>query len=585
MERQVGEGPEGVFEAIWAQAAKVLPAESFSIALSGPGPGQITYVLAVERGVRQVSQTRELGDGLSEVVIRTGRPLLVRNFELERGTLPLSWMGAPLIIGGKVQGLISVQSYRHGAFDQKDLSILSMLAGWAASSIESARRYKAQQQEAEASTALLRAARALGRETEQAGLFRAVAEIVPSLVACERCFVLGWDPELELFRTEWRWNALDRRPEQITLPPVLPSQSAAVSEMLSRTDVVVVPGSQMDRLGLLGDLVPLETGVVVLVPLTVDGDVVGMVVAARSEQGEGLSAREEGILRGLADIVGLALLSQRLHRQAGEAAALRELNDLKSRVISTISHELRTPLSFVQAGSELLMQRLFDPEQLRQVAGLVNQGAVRLAEVVDDVIEFADLQSGVVRLSPQLCQVPSVLRDAIAEATTPADAHRVLLEVVEPLPTVVLDRDKLKSVVVRLVRNAISFSQDPAPVQVRASMDGRELKVEVRDAGFGIPPEEMERMFDPFFRGEVSQSRCISGTGLGLSIVKQLVDLMGGRLSVESEVNKGTSVMVAVPVEGAEGEAPARDKEPGHAVPVDVPASLDDRPDDPVGRA
>jgi signal transduction histidine kinase len=545
----VGEGPEGVFEAIWAQAAKVLPVESFSVAICGPGPGQITYELVVEHGVKQVPQTRELGDGLGDVIIRTGRPLLVRNFESERGSLPLSWMGAPMTVGGKILGFISAQSYRQGAFDQKDLSILSMLASWAASSIDSAQRYRMQKQEAESSTALLQVARVLGRETEESSLIRSVVEMVPSLLECDRCSAWSWVPERREFLPEWRVNPVSRKAERFTSAPLPAEQIPAVSALLSGLDVVVVGESEQQRLGAVAELLPPEIRAVALVPLAVDGEVVGQVLVARSRPGEDFTAKEIGLLRGLADIVGLAFLNQRHHRQASEAAALRELNELKSRVISTISHELRTPLSFIQAGSELLMQRLFEPEQLRQVAGLVNQGSLRLAEVVDDIIEFADLQSGAVLISAQPCDPLAVVRDAVADAAEPANGHRVLLEATGPLPHVKVDREKLKSVVVRLVRNALNFSRDPSPVEVRVSVVDRRLNIEVRDAGYGIPPDELERMFDPFFRGEISQARCIPGTGLGLSIVKQLVEAMSGELAVESRLDKGTAVVVSIPVD------------------------------------
>lgn len=562
----MGAGPDGVFEAIWVQAAKVLPAESFSIALCGPGPSQITYELVVERGVKQVPQTRELGDGLSEVVLRTGKPLLVRNFELEKGCLPLSWMGAPMIAGGKVLGLLSAQSYRQGAFEQRDLSILATLASWAASSIEYSRRVRAQRQEVESSAALLRVARELGKETEESGLFRSVVEMVPTAVECDRCSVWSWVPDRREFRPAWRASPASRKAECFTSSPMRPDEIPAVAELLRTVDVVVVGDVEGGQLGAVSDMVPLEIGSVAFVPLAIDREVVGLIVVVRSRSQDGFSPWEMDLLRGLADIVGLALVNQRHHRQAGEAAALRELSDLKSRLISTISHELRTPLSFVQAGSELLMQRLFEPDQLRQVAGLVNQGAVRLAEVVDDIIEFADLQSGTILLSPQPTNLGALMRDAIADATGVAHGHRVLLDVDEPLPAVRVDRDKLKSVVARLVRNALNFSQEPAAVVVRLSLAEERVRIEVADSGIGIPPEDLEKVFDPFFRGELSQIRCVPGAGLGLSIVKQLVDIMGGDVSVQSEVDKGTAVVVSLPVEFIE---PAIRTGNGHGYPIE----------------
>ncbi|HEX2922907.1 MAG TPA: GAF domain-containing sensor histidine kinase, partial [Chloroflexota bacterium] len=535
------EGPNQVFETIWAQAAKVFSAEAFSVALCGPGPNQITYELVVDRGVRQVPQTSDLGDGLSQLVVRSGKPVLVRDFELEDGTMPLSWMGAPMLNGDRVIGLLIIQASRPDAFERRDLSVLSMLANWAAFAVDSSQRFQTQQQEAEAASALLQAARVLGRETDPDGLFRAVAETASTVVDCVRCSVWLWSADDQHFAPMWRSSVGKRKAEQFTSAPMRPTEIPAVVDMLRSQDVVVVGENESALLGVVGDALPLGLRSIALVPLARDGEIVAQMVIVRSSSGEEFTSKEIDMLRGFADIVGLTLNNLRQHKQAGEAAALREVSEVKSRLISTISHELRTPLSFVQAGSELLMQRLFEPDQLRQVAGLVNQGSLRLAEVVDDIIEFADLQSGTVQLTLLSANPVTVVRDAIEDAAGPAHGHRVALEATEPLPKVKMDGQKLKAVVVRLVRNALNFSQDPASVTVRLSADVDRLRVEVSDSGFGIPAEEVEKVFDPFFRGEVSQARCIPGTGLGLSIVKQLVDTMGGEVSMQSKVDSGTT--------------------------------------------
>jgi signal transduction histidine kinase len=545
----VTEGPKQLFETIWAQAAKVFSAESFSIALCGPGPNQITYELVVDRGVRQVPQTSDLGDGLGQLIVRSGKPLLVRDFELEDGTMPLSWMGAPMMNGEKVVGLITLQASRPDAFDRKDLSVLCMLANWAAFAVESSNRFQLQQQEADSASALLQVARVLSKETDSDGLFRAVSEIVSTVVDCVRCSVWQWSADGRHFQPMWRSSMGARKAEKFASAPMTPIEIPAVAQMLQSHDVVVVGDMESAQLGVVGEMLPMEMRSIALVPLARDGEVVAQMVIVRSHSGGKFTSGEVDLLRGLADIVGLAIKNLRHHRQASEAAALRELSEVKSRLISTISHELRTPLSFVQAGSELLMQRLFEPDQLRQVAGLVNQGALRLAEVVDDIIEFADLQSGAVQLTLLPTNPVTVVRDAIEDAAGPAHGHRVLLEASEPLAKVKMDGQKLKATIVRLVRNALNFSQDPSTVLVRLSMEGNRLRVEVSDSGFGIPAEEMVRVFDPFFRGEVSQTRCIPGTGLGLSIVKQLVETMGGEVSMQSKVDRGTAVVVSIPVQ------------------------------------
>lgn len=545
----MAQAPVKVYEAIWAQTARLLAAESFSVALCGPGPNQITYEFVVDRGVRQVPQTRELGDGLSDLVVRTGKPLLVRSFQMEEGSYPLSWMGAPMISADRILGLVAVQSYREGAYEQRDLSILGMLATWAGSAIESERSYRMQKQEAESSAVLLRVTRALTAETEESTLLRSTVEIVPTLVECDRCSGWWWMADREEFEPAWRCNAATRRSEEFTSAPLKPSGIPAIRQLLDAKDVVAVGGADSEQLGSLRDSLSMELHSVALVPMVTEGELMGLIAVVRARDGAGFTSREIDLLRALADIAALALQNLRYHRQKGEAAALRELNEMKSRLIATISHELRTPLSFVQAGSELLTQRLLDPEQLRQVAGLVNQGSTRLAEIVDDIIQFADLQSGAVSLYPASHNPTALIREAIDEVAGGTAAERVRLEAAEPMPMVRIDGERLRSIVVRLVRNALNFSHDTSPVVVRVTAPDGRLRIEVSDQGLGIPKEEVERVFEPFFRGEVSQARCIPGTGLGLSIVKRLVDAMGGEVAISSEPGKGTVVVVTVPVD------------------------------------
>ncbi|MGI5836885.1 MAG: ATP-binding protein [Chloroflexota bacterium] len=552
----MAEALEKVYEAIWAQTAKLLGAESFSVALCGPGPNQITYEFLIDRGVRQVPQTRELGDGLSDLVVRMGKPLLVRSFQLEDGSYPLSWMGAPMLSGDQVLGLVTVQRYREGAYQQKDLSILSTLAVWAASAIESRRSYQIQKQEAESSAVLLRVTRALTSEIEEPNLLRSIVEIAPTVVECDRCSTWRWVAERKEFEPSWRCNGHSKKAEEFESAPLRLEGVPAIGRLLETKDVVAVSDGDIEQLGTLRDSLSQELRYAALVPLMLEGELMGLIAVVRALEANSFTPREIDLLRTLADIAALAMQNLRHHRQKGEAAALRELSEMKSRLISTISHELRTPLSFVQAGSELLMQRLLDPEQLQQVAGLVNQGSVRLAEIVDDIILFADLQSGLMSFTPAPTDPTSLVIEVVDEVAGVSDSHRVAVNAADSLSTVLVDEAKLKSILVRLIRNALNFSPSDSPIEIDISFQENRLRIDVSDRGFGIPREEMDRLFDPFFRGEANQVRYVPGAGLGLSIVKQLVEAMGGEIIVDSKSGKGTTAAISIPVQKADGLQP-----------------------------
>lgn len=547
-ERQVH--PDKLFEAIWTRAARLFPADLFSIVIYEREGHRARYEMVIDRGIRQPPGSRELSWGLDDLVVRAGKPVLVRNFELEDGSLPLSWMGSPLVVDGEVVGLVSVQSRQQGTFEQKDLSILGVLADWAASVVEwSTPRGGRTPGGTSPFAALSRAAQMISDEAEQDGVFRVIAETVPQMVRCEECYV--WARRAtdgHGLQPKWRSRGAGAGPEPLASPAIDPDAVPIVAEVLAGLDWATVGAGEAGRLDGLEGLGKLEGRPAALVPLHNRGEVLGLLVVLRPPSGEDFASEDAELLGALASVAGIAIQNLRNSSRASEAVDLRGLNEVKSRLISTISHELRTPLSFIQAGSELLMQRLLDPEQLRQVASLVNQGSSRLAEVVDDIIEFADLQTGVGPPTPVPTDLPVLVREAIEEAAGAAQAHRVLLETPGALPTIAVDSVKLRSVVVKLVRNAINFSPGSSIVTVRVSVGASCLKLEVSDNGFGIQPEEADRVFEPFFRGEISQVRCIPGTGMGLSIVRQLVDIMGGEVALRSQVDEGTTVVVTIPL-------------------------------------
>jgi signal transduction histidine kinase len=544
----VSEGRKMVFEATWDQAVRTLSPESIAIAVHGPGSNQLTYELVVERGNRQPTHTRELGDGLSDLVLRTKRPLLVGEFEQEDGSLPLTWMGAPMMNGDVVLGLISVQRAQPRGYDRRDLSLLGALANWTASELESARLRQQMQQDAESSAAILGFARSLSRETQREATLKLVAAVVPAVIAGVRCAV--WLGMEENGRPELVWRSDVGASTAAPLDPQFSEARHApgVLEMVGTRDVVLVPDGERWRLGALGACSVLDGSDVALVPLTAGNQVVAVAAVSRPRGSGGFTREDIELLRGVSDVASLSL-SRQPQGEPNETVAKDGMDDLKSRLITTISHEVRTPLSMITTGTELLMGKLQQPEQLRQVAELVNQGSSRLAEVVDDLIEYAEMQARAIVPSPEESCACTIAREAIMEVTDETNAHRVTLEISEPLPRIRVDAGKLKSVIGRLVKNGVSFSEEPSKVVVRLSVISERLRVEVSDGGFGIPAEERELVFRPFFRGEISQSRSVSGTGLGLTIVRQLVEAMGGDIELRSQPEKGTSVVATIPVE------------------------------------
>jgi two-component system sensor histidine kinase VicK len=231
----------------------------------------------------------------------------------------------------------------------------------------------------------------------------------------------------------------------------------------------------------------------------------------------------------------------------------RELDELKSALISTVSHELRTPLTMIQGFSELLLTRQVGQEKGRQALQQIHESARRLSRLIGDLLEVSRIDAGRLEAHPTSLE----LADVVAEVTDQFAQQREVRVEVDGTCSVLADRDKLLQILTNLVSNAVKYSQ--APVSVTARNRGDHVEVSVEDRGIGMTEDELGQLFQKFFRARRADVREAGGTGLGLFISKNLVELHGGEIRVESEPEKGTTFTFTLPAapeanEGSAGE-------------------------------
>lgn len=233
-----------------------------------------------------------------------------------------------------------------------------------------------------------------------------------------------------------------------------------------------------------------------------------------------------------------------------------ELDRLKDRMIATVSHELRTPVTSLS----LLLEVLTEEDELsadtRRLVEVGERSAVRLRRLVEDLLLLAEAHHEGVRLMFEPMNPHEIVTDAVAELESLAHDKDVALAVTAaPIDSAVGDPVRVCQVVVNLVGNAVKFTPEGGDVDVRVQPDGEEWVLEVHDSGIGVPANEVDNLFDPFFRASTATDAVIGGTGLGLSVVRHLVDAHGGRLSVVSDVGRGTTVTVRFPLDPAGGRS------------------------------
>jgi two-component system phosphate regulon sensor histidine kinase PhoR len=234
---------------------------------------------------------------------------------------------------------------------------------------------------------------------------------------------------------------------------------------------------------------------------------------------------------------------------------LRRLESLRRDFVANVSHELRTPVTAMRSAAETLrVSALYDEDvsvALRFVT-MIERNGERLQSLIEDLLELSRLESKEFRLKKEEVDLAVVGNIMLGLFRERADKKGVKLGVAieEGLAPLTTDQRALEQVVANLIDNAIKYCPAGASVTLAAQRAGSSVRVVVRDTGQGIAPTHLPRLFERFYRVDAGRSRDVGGTGLGLSIVKHLVEAMGGQVTVESEVGKGSSFAVSLPVRG-----------------------------------
>ena len=240
-------------------------------------------------------------------------------------------------------------------------------------------------------------------------------------------------------------------------------------------------------------------------------------------------------------------MSDELQRVYGE---LEKASRHKSEFLATMSHELRTPLNAIIGFSEVLQEQMFGELNVRQLAYVddVLRAGEHLLSLINDVLDLAKIEAGKMELERSDVAIPEVLRSAVSMHAERASRGGIDLAMTsEPEEiTVAADERRVRQVVFNLVSNAIKFTPEGGRVDISARVDDGYVAIAVADTGPGIPPGELETIFEEFEQS--SDGKNVEGTGLGLPLSRKLVELHGGRLWVESEVDRGSTFRFNLPV-------------------------------------
>lgn len=300
----------------------------------------------------------------------------------------------------------------------------------------------------------------------------------------------------------------------------------------------------------------LDVRSILLAPVCVEDRLIAVLYADHGSAEHSYTPEEISLVEAM---TRLTLLAIERERRATELARLlsvlqktneqlEQVNKLQSDFITIVSHEFRTTLTGIQGFSELLRDEEFSKTEVKEYADDINMDAKRLTRMITELLDLERMKLGKMTLHLESVDLNTLLSGIAERTNLTTQQHKALLKLDEALPRVEGDRDKLTQVVANLVTNAVKYSPQGGDILLSSSFDGQQVHLTVRDYGIGIPPESLEQVFVPYSRIEAGTTRYIQGTGLGLPIVRQIVQMHGGVVWVESTPGEGSTFHIVLPI-------------------------------------
>jgi signal transduction histidine kinase len=491
---------------------------------------------------------------------------------------------APILTPGRVLGTILLEEETVGRLTETDLNLITTLANNVSVALENVRLNV----EARARIdTLARANRDLAAVTETGtrlaatldrdAAYRLVAEEIARIVDAPNLYVAAYDEE----RAVASLQVAISRGEPIPCAD-LPLESSLSGWLITARQPVLV-GTRAEADAFLAEAgiktVDEEPQSMLGVPLIVGTHVVGS-IAFGSPKPHAYSEQQVAVVQTIAAQAAIAINNALLYEQVqAQVAEMQRLNTelaaataLKSEFLATMSHELRTPLNAIIGFSELLADGIVsDPEEIRACLTDILSSGRHLLSLINDVLDISKIEAGRMELK----RVAFDLREEVGEvcrSVAPLVAARGHTLAVEesPVPArAYADRQRIRQIILNLVSNAIKFTPDGGTIRIAIGADATDsslLCLSIQDSGIGIRGEDFPKLFEKFRQLDASHNRRYEGTGLGLALTKQLVELNGGTITVDSEFGHGSTFAFTVPAASVESLAPAPTE------PIAIPA-------------
>lgn len=550
-----------IYEMIGEKTREVFKVQVVDITLYDAISNVISMPYSYENGDRSVMETRE-PFGFRLEVIKNRQPILInKNFKetaqqlgnpVITGEWPKAAIFVPLLVGDRVKGVISIQDLeKENVFSQASVDLLQTLANSMSVALDNAQLFeetqrllKQTEQRAAELSAINTVSTALASELDVDALIQLVGEQTHSIFGADVTYVA----------------LLDKKGGKINFKylngeglPTLNYGEGITTKVLEKGEPILINRDldielQKMRTKIIGQIPLSYLGV----PILINGKAVG-VLSVQNKQSEGIFDQADSrLLSIIASTLGSALQNAQLYSDAGKARMEAEhANHAKSAFLANMSHELRTPLNAIIGFTRIVRRKSEGilPEKQTENLDKVLISSEHLLNLINTVLDIAKIEAGRMDVLPANFRIQALI-DLCYHTSQPLIRPNVMFEKVfdEHLGYIYSDQDKIRQIILNLLSNSAKFTSE-GKITLAAGLETEDLfSITVADTGIGIPPEAIDKIFNEFQQADATTTRKYGGTGLGLAISLNLAHLLGGEITVKSEVGKGSIFTLLLPL-------------------------------------
>ncbi len=475
--------------------------------------------------------------------------------ELRRRTSARQIIAAPLLLRDSVLGVLAAVESRKGAFTNDDLRVLSLLGDRVAVTLENAKLLEALQRQVQELEGLQRLSRLLVSGDDLGSVIGESLRVVADLIRCEKIAILLYDADSD---------SLVAHPPAIGITPAdlerlrIPLAEPSMTGTVFRTNTALSSNDAGNDAWVgrrFQELLGMET--LLAVPLTTGPKPIGVLKVINATKGY-FDERDMSYTTLLGRQVGAILESNLARaRERRLVSGLKEADRTKSEFVSMLAHELNGPMTTVLGFSHTLREQWdrLDEGKRDHVLDIIHKEVGRLARLVHDLLDVSRMEAGTLRYELEPTALHEVVESILMVHTSLRSQHAVIENLPADLPKVLTDKDRIRQVIINLLTNATRYSPGETTVTLGADVTdegaGKYVRLWVRDEGIGIPPKDVDQIFTKFSMLP-KPGWTKKGTGLGLYITKGIVEGLGGRIWVESEVGRGSTFYVTLQIAGDE---------------------------------